>query len=171
MKARTLIALGTLILALGLWAGFGFLVWTLQSDRSEYASALTESAENSTRGEAAVRLRTTIRESEAERAALEDVFGVSILEAAETIEATGKQAGASSVSIGSATPLPNSAKGLTNVSFVVNAHGSFAAMMRAVSLFETLPVPSIVEQFEITKRENAWDLTARLRTTIDTPTQ
>jgi hypothetical protein len=170
---RALLAISILTLAIGAWGGFWFLTYTLYGDRTEYATALAESQENSTRGEAAVRLRTLIRESEAERAMLEDVFNITILEAVETIEATGRSAGARSVTIGSATPLPASPtqKGLTNVSIVVNAEGSFGALMRAVSLFEVMPVPSVVEHFEITKRDASWDLTARLRTTIATPIQ
>lgn len=166
MKLLTLSAFGALILAIAAWVAFGFLALSLDAERYRYADARIKAMDDSTRGEAAVRLRTTIRESEAERAALEGVFNVTILEAAETIEATGRRAGATSVTIGSATPLSNSSRGLTNVAFVVNARGSFTALMRAVALFEVLPIPSVVERFEISERESGWDLTAHLRTTI-----
>jgi len=61
---------------------------------------------------------------------------------------------------------------LRAVSFLVEAEGSFAALMRTAELFETLPLPSSVQNLELERalslNESAgktvalWRLTARI---------
>jgi hypothetical protein len=155
---------GTLIMALALWGVFGFLVYDLYSERSELVLAQASAREESLRGESATRLRATIQDTAAERAALERMVSIPVLAAVETIESAGKKAGATEVSIGSASPAGGAMpEGTMAVSVVVNARGSFAALMRTLRVFETLPIPSTIEQFELEYVNNAWRLSARLR--------
>lgn len=146
------------------WTGFGGLVWQLREQRAEYASALERSKEDALRGESAARLRSSVESSETERAAIESLVDISILRAVEVIEQAGRAAGASDVSIGEATP-SSAPEGLSAIVIVVNASGSFSTLMRAIALFETLPIPAALEQFELQKidQTNTWRLTARLR--------
>lgn len=154
----------TFLVALALWGAFGFLVYDLNGARAELALAQTEAREESLRGESAARLRATIQDTEAERAALESVVKVPILTAVEAIESAGKKAGATEVSIGNASPTgAGMPEGVMAVSVVVNARGSFAALIRTLRVFETLSLPSTVEQFELEHVDNAWRFTARLR--------
>lgn len=158
-----LIAWSMMFLALLLWAGFGALVLQLGNERAAYAAGLEQMKQDALRGESAARLRASVQGTEAERAALESLIQVTILQAVEVIEQAGEAAGAGSVEIGEANPT-TAPDGFSAVTVVVNATGSFAAMMRAVSLFEVLPIPAKLQQFEMMRDEqsNAWRLTARL---------
>lgn len=161
-----ILALGLLLLAIGAWCGFGYLVTLVHADRASYANAASSAAQESARGESTARLHSTIQGTEVERAALESIIRVSIVDAVETIEMALKQAGASDIQIGEATPLTTSPQGLFTVSVVVTAGGSFVALLRAAGILEVLPVPSQMEQFEISKTDKAWRLSARLKVTL-----
>lgn len=162
-----LAAWGALLVALALWGVFGFLVYDVYGERAELVLAQTTSREESLRGESAARLRATIQDTEGERAALESVVKVPILAAVETIESVGRKAGATEVSIGNASPVDaGMPEGVMAVSMVVNARGSFGALIRTLSVFETLPMPSTLEQFELEHVDNAWRLSARLRLVV-----
>jgi hypothetical protein len=152
------------VLALTLWALFGYLVWELYGERAEYVAASTAAQEAELRGQSASRLRASVHDTEVERAALESLLETGILRAVEILETTARQAGATDVSIGEATPMPvGNSTALTSVSIVVNMQGSFSALMRAVSLYETLTVPSTLEQFEMEEVGSAWRATMRVR--------
>ncbi len=159
----SLIAWGLLALALGAWCGCGALIFLLQSDRTAYADAAAKADDASLRQESAARLHARIQSTETERGALESLAGISILDAVKIIEAAGKDAGATSVSIGEATPLATSLQKLTTVAVTANVEGTFASVMRAESLLETLPIPASLEQFDIIKMEKTWHLTAHLK--------
>lgn len=166
MRSFRIIAPCTLLLALGLWGVYGYLVWTLPTERAAYVAALAIADENALRGESLSRLRSAVRDTETERVAIRGLLNLNILRAVEILETTGKQAGAKSVSIGEASPIPagkNDPKGLSAVAVVVNLEGPFVALMRAASLYETLAIPSSFEQFEIQKVESSWRMTARFK--------
>ena len=82
----------------------------------------------------------------------------------------GRAAGAGDVAIGDASPSAGPAD-LTAMDVVVNANGTFAALSRAVALFETLPIPASLEAFEMARveRTDTWQLTARLRILMTPP--
>ncbi len=163
---KSFFAWGMLGLALVAWGGFGFLVYDLYAERAAYARDSLAFEEESLRGESATRLRSVVRDTEAERNALTSVISVPLLDVAEMIEAAGNDAGATNVSIGEATPLPKPPKNLSIYTFVLNANGSFATLMRTVILLESLPVPTKIERFEISKSDKTWRLTARINATI-----
>lgn len=163
---RPILAWGMMMVMLAAWGGFGALFWSLEGDRAEYAEAAAQTEEESAHGETIARLHSTIQSTEAERTALESLVNVSILDAVKTIEAAVKQAGASDVKIGDASAQAATAQKLSNVSVVVTASGSFAAVMRAVSLLETVPLPAAIEQFDVSKSDDVWHLSARLRVTL-----
>lgn len=151
-------------IALMLWAVFGYLVWSLYGERAEYVDAAVQAQQAEVRSQSSARLRATVHDTEVERASLESLLDLTILRAVEILETTGRQAGATEVSIGEATPAPVGKDAtLTSVSIVVNMEGSFASLMRALSLYETLTVPSTMDQFQLEKIENTWRATARMR--------
>lgn len=165
MRITPLISYVALLLVVVLWGAFGYMTWTLSNERDLYAEAESRSHEEALRGESATRLRASVRDTEAERTALEGILNITILQAVESIETAGKQAGATEVTIGEATPLPVS-QGLMPISVVVTAKGSFSALLRAVSLFETLPLPTSIEQFSLGKTDKTWILTTRLKVIV-----
>jgi hypothetical protein len=163
---RSMFAWGLLLLAFAAWGGFAYLVIFLGDKRFEYADLAAVSAQDSERQESSTRLRALVQGTEVERAALESVAGVRIVDAAETIEGAVFAAGAREIAISEASVQPANPQGISNVSVGVNATGSFASVMRAVLLLESLPLPSNVEQFEIAQDKEEWRFVARLRLTL-----
>ncbi len=168
MRTIHLAAWGTLIITLALWGGFGFLVWNLYGERADYAQAESSLEEDALRGESAARLHAMVQDTESARASLESLPMIGILDAVEMIETTGKRAGAASISIGEATPAASSnvPKGLTAYSIVVNTAGSFSAIVRTMSLFETLTIPAVLERFEMEGTGKSWKSTAHLKVLV-----
>lgn len=166
MHMLRLAAWFSLLASVSLWGLFGFFVWSLYSERAEFVEASTAAQEAELRGQSAARIRASIQDTEVERAALNSLVDIRILRAVEIIETTGRQAGATEITIGEATPQPlsgNAPAGLTSVAVVVSLEGSFASIMRAISLYETLTVPSTLQQFEMEKLGDTWRATVRVR--------
>jgi len=157
-----LLAWPLLIVALLSWGGYWYATTMLSDARAAYASKLEESEQQKTREQSLTRVQSVIRDTEAERAAIERLISVSVVQAVDIVEAAGEAAGGKSVEIVSASPA-TAPKELSGLSIVVTMEGTFPALMRAVSLFESLPIPSVVETVDIEKSEGMWRLTARLK--------
>lgn len=166
MRMYSIIAWFVLLLSLASWGGYVYLLQTLSADRAAYATALEEKKQEELRQQSTTRIQAAVRDTEVERAALDALIKVPIVDAVDIIEAAGRAAGARSVSIGGATPAGSTAKELSPVSVIVNVEGTFPALMRALSLFERLPIPSVVEQFDVRSTENGWALSARVKLLI-----
>lgn len=121
----------------------------------------------------ALRLRTLAAETATERAEFERLLNVDVIGLATTIESAGAKAGVT-VRISDALPErianPDNVQGadLQSVGFIIEANGSFTALMRVVAAFERLALPSSIEQVELERltgtSEGTWRLSARLRT-------
>lgn len=122
-----------------------------------------------------LRIHALARDTNTERAKLDDLARVDLTEMLESIEQVGRDAGIS-VEIGQAVYTPNSKFGsnVRSVLFVVEGKGSFSKVIHAVALFESLPVPSFVEEMEFemipegvsgSKKSSAgvWNLVMRIR--------
>ena len=163
----TLIAITSLVLAILLWGVFGYLVFALPRERAEYEDALVVSAQEAVRAESSARVKAIIQDTEVERAALFSLLQVPLIDAIKIVEDAARAGGARSVSIGEATPVSvkttsPAAPPTTRVAVVVQSQGSFAALMRTVSLFESLTIPATLDGFDLEKAEEGWRLTARL---------
>lgn len=162
-RIQTLLAWATLLLAVGAWVGCAYLYISLSKLRFEYADRSILAEQEADRQESSARLRALVQGTEVERAALESIVGVRIVDAAETVEVALRDAGAQEVEISEANASVPNAQGISSVSMGVSATGSFASVMRAVLLLESLPLPSTIEQFEIVKNEERWRMVARLK--------
>lgn len=154
-----------LLVSILLWGIFGYLVWQLYVERDQYISAASAAEEADLRGQSASRLHATVRDTEVERAAINSLLDMGVLRIVEILETTARQAGATEVSVGAATPqsVTGAPAGLTSVSVVINMQGSFSALVRAMGLYETLTIPSMLEQFSIENIDGKWRATARVR--------
>lgn len=158
------------LVAILAWTGFGAFVSRIGSDRAEYANALSTAESDSLRGDSAARVRSLIDSSTEERAALERIVALSVLQAVEVVEQAVRAAGARDVVIEDASTQSADA-GLSAVSIVVNANGSFATIAKAAALLETLPIPASLEGLEMESVDDgkSWRLTARLRILMAQP--
>lgn len=165
MGPRAIRILAPVMLAVAIlaWAGYGGLVWALSAERVAYAQAVESREQNLAREQSETRLQAAVRDTEAERASLESLVRVPIVATVEMIEETGRAAGMREVTVVEATPQTTAAKDLSAVSVVVQSQGTFAAAMRAYALYEAVPLPATIEQVELEKTEEGWNLRVRLR--------
>lgn len=160
---------------IGAWTG----VWFLNSAIADAAAARENERvtadQRLTRDAALARAQALIDDTAEERARLSQLVSVDVVAAANTIESIGSASGAT-VKVVSANPetLPStnaSVAPLHAIGLVVSADGSFAAVMHAAALLETLPFPAVIEQLDLTlipddgtaKKQPHWRLSERVR--------
>ena len=164
-----------LLAAIVLWAAVGYFAWMIYTQEFFREVQMADQEQESRRSAAAVRLHAFVRETNEERIRLDDAARVEIVEMLESIEGVGRDANVP-IKIGQAvsTPSPDPRSNVRSFGFIVEAEGSFAKVVRAAALFESLPKPSFVDelQFEMlplsasgSKKSagNVWHLVVRIR--------
>lgn len=170
----TLVAWGSLLIALILWGAFGILIWQLGEVRAKVAARESDMMARDEKDRTSAQLQTLMRDTREERAALAQLSTTDALAAAATIEAAGKRAGAT-VSITSA--VSEEAKGgessdLRAVTFVANTVGEFPRLMQVAELLEALPFPSYIDSYELSSldpekgQKDPWRMNVRIRAII-----
>lgn len=163
-----------LALALAALAGAGYFGWQISKDKLARAEALQSAQESATRREAAARVHALAVDTQAQRERLKGFLDVDVLSAVEVIEAAARAAKVK-MEVGSAQSenAPSGSDSVKAVGFHVSAEGSFAALMRALQLFETLPLPSSVVRFELERASGStgapWRMNAYIRVLTTAP--
>ena len=170
----TYISWVTLMLAIIAWSFIGFFSWSLSVAQAARVSGDTVAGQDAARRETELRLRVLARETEVLRAELEEDTRATPLSIVESIESVGKESGVS-LEIGqvlASAPVPSaspSAPSVRTISVVVEATGSFTALMHTASLLSSIPLPSTINQlhFELpptsaSNPSSLWHLTARV---------
>ena len=160
MMRISFIAWSTLILALIAWGGVGFFAWTISGEEGGRVSRLTASQHSMSDAANAARAHALAQDTAEARGALTGLLNVDVVSVADTVESAGRGIG---VQTKVASVLPEAAPPSSGgppvhaVGFVVTADGKFSSLMRAVQLFETLPIPSQVERLDISQTPNSGD--------------
>ncbi|MDP2665417.1 MAG: hypothetical protein Q8P23_02065, partial [bacterium] len=116
----------------------------------------------------ALRLRTLARDTKDLRDELQRILAVDVLSAVDTIEGVGAITGAD-IRIGAAVPEVETSEGdsadVEVVGFLVEGEGSLNELLRTISLFETLPLASVVQSVEIERvgSGQTWRIVARIQ--------
>lgn len=176
----SVIAIVLLALALSGWAGVWYL-WSAIGDAATTHAATQDSADSTSAKSAAnARVRALALDTATARQALMRSAHADIVSSAKVIESVGAAAHVSLKVSGAfaeqASPPPSAAAyPLHAIGFSVEATGSFAAVMKAAELLDTLPLSTTVEQFDIAqipqdpsaKGGTQWRLTERIRLLTD----
>lgn len=115
-------------------------------------------------------LHSAVEESTDVRAQLEEAANVDVVSLATAIEQAGRVTGAA-VRVTDVAPVPDAdaarAKqtGVHTVGYTVEATGTFTQLASTIALLETLPAPSSIDQFTLTRVPDSkgWRLSVRLR--------
>jgi hypothetical protein len=147
---------------------------------TQYQVRASAARNSSAREAAQARVRALTTETAVKRTALKEFVQADPIAAAKAIEAVGVTARiALKVSGASPEIIPISAAAaahpLKAVGFVIEATGTFAGIMKALHLLETLPLPITLVQFDIAqvptdasqKGIPQWRLNARMRLFTD----
>ena len=130
---------------------------------------LSSAAVKNAQQENAVEITALAADTASQRTALDGEVGADVVGIANLIQSASKSAGVTTV-IGSASTngAPDQAASTTDLVFVVQSTGTFAQVWRAAQLFETLPLPSSVEELDFTQspadagKTSVWQLTAHI---------
>lgn len=164
------------------WTGvFMYDSW-ISAQQNTRLSHTADVQSASERDIAAFRLHALARDTENQRVQLENLTRSDVVSVANMIDGIGKIAGVQ-LKIGGANPesLPkkkgsNDTLALNAVGFVVEADGTFASVMHAAALLESLPVLSSIQNLEFERpllssdsksaKPSTWHLTARIRVLV-----
>jgi hypothetical protein len=177
---KTTAALATILVGMCAWYGVVYLHTYVVETATQY-QVRASAARNSTAREAAqARIRALTTETAAKRASLSAFVQADPIAAAKAIESVGAAARISLKVSGASPevfPIPAAASAhpLKAVGFVIEATGTFAGVMKALHLLETLPLPITMVQFDIAqvptdasqKGAPQWRLNARMRLLTD----
>lgn len=151
MRQRNIVLLWvTLCLAITAWAGailFAWLLLAMVQDRSILAG---NSERTISKQATAAKMRALARDTIVERRLLDKKANVDVLSAVDAIESVGKISGAEvRVSDAQKEPTITGNPSVNIVAFSVEAQGTFSAVMRALAMLETLPLPVSIRQFDL----------------------
>lgn len=151
MLYRTTTALLVLAFALSSWGAVGYFAWTITADENKREADAGEAQLTAVRYAQAIRTRALVADAAPDAAKLKDILNVDVVSASYLIEEAGRAAGVKT-RLSDAQPegeVGTDILPLRAVGFVVTADGKFPDLLRAVRLFETLPIPSSVTRLDI----------------------
>lgn len=177
---KTIIALILIVLGCGAWYGVWIVREGIVAEAAAQQARLAAQKSTSARDANQARTRALITETAEKRAQLAEYVHVDLIRAAETIEKVGPAAGVTLKVSGAfpetlPAPVGASAHPLRVIGFTIEAQGSFAGIVRAAELLETLPLPASIMQFDMAqvpqepsgKGTPQWRLNARIRVLTD----
>lgn len=162
-------------LALFAWVAVGYFAWAISTDEADRTALVKITQVTESKGAVAVRLHAIVQDTAAQRAQLDSALRVDVVSVVDMIEAAGKAAGVN-IAVSNAqpesAPSPKATRGsqVMATGFAIEAEGKFPALMHAVQLFETLPVPSKLERLDIehmastsSRASHTWHMSAYIR--------
>lgn len=156
------LAISAAIVAVSLCILFVWMILGLSSQRSIRAEELATAAAKRTDD---LRLVSLARDTEDERTSLQALISSDVVAIVEALEKAGTDAGVS-MKIDQTASSPTESTDLRTVVLVVDAEGTFPALMHAAHLLSTLPAPSAVDRLSFDRIPNdtrgLWKLDARV---------
>jgi hypothetical protein len=158
------LSLAALVLALLLWLAVGGFVWLISSKEIERSAAAAVRMEASVRHEQILKLHALVRETKEERGALEAFAGADTDRILDEIDVIGDAAKVT-IEIGQSLASPRTDGPLRSGSFVLTASGTFQEVIHAAALFESFPLPSVIDQLQLERSDakEPWLLVIRMR--------
>lgn len=150
------------------WGGVFFLSQYIMQQHDALASILIQAQDASARSATDLKMHAFARDTKASREALDSATRVDLLAAAHLLEQAGSDAHVP-VHIGTVTSDPARGRKMIPVVLSLEASGTFAELMRLMSLLGTLPVASTLETASLARSASTdphdapWILSTRIR--------
>lgn len=148
----TFISWIALLIAIVAWVGVGFFAVTIQAAAASDSLHMKELSSSSIQTSRISSLQKLVSETADDRATLNTIALVNPASLADTITNAGSSAGVA-IDISDANsangPSINGAPAAHAFSFIASATGSFASVMYAMTLLQSLPVPSSIQQIQL----------------------
>jgi hypothetical protein len=156
------------------WTGVVFFVQSIASSEAARVVDTQNAQQSSTQQSTLVRMHAMAQDTAQDRARLDQLLTVDVGAAATMLQNVGKTTDVTVKLSGALPELPPpgtpSGPQIQAVGFAVQADGTFAALMRTEQLFETLPLASSIERFDIQRAPgtggpgtDVWHMSAYIR--------
>ena len=144
------------------WSGVAYFArLIMEMQREDVASIAGMTVENDKRVADAY-LHSTLQNTKEQREALDALIETDIVSIVNMLDRVGREVG-TTVKINSTQPESSTSGSIRALVFTIYTEGTFTQIERATELFETLPIPSTVRQFEMTHDPDGWSLNAQVR--------
>jgi len=163
LKAVILLAVFIIV-----WGVVGWLVVGINSKLGSLSEKTEERNTLNSRSSHALVLQALARDTASARSVLESAYDVDVVSAIRVVESTGRDAGVA-ISVESILseefPLAKGqSRPIPAMVLIVRGAGTFERVFRTLSLFENIPLVSILDSVQLDKREDGnWNITARIR--------
>jgi hypothetical protein len=178
MKSRSLIALTVLVIALVAFVGLFYVSGALLSAADNRAQEIETRARALDRAAQTQRVHAAVAETADERAAIDGIVNIDIVSTAQLLEDTGGRAGANmkvtNAAPGTGTTALAGGDTLRPMLFTLAGDGSLSALLKAVQLYERMPLAARVTQLQFTRTPESgaakpWHLDLNLQVLATTP--
>ena len=175
LRRHALIGYLALVVALMAWASVNLGAWRLITIAGEHAADEARVRQSAADATYAARLNALANDTRADRDTLNVLTKVDIVSIVDMLDSTGKSAGVdvqvSDVTPDTAHPPSKTEPLIQSVSFTLQAHGKFSALMRLLALLESLPLPSVMQGLDMSRDPSAqagapsmqWHMHARIQ--------
>lgn len=174
-RVNELFAWSSFALALFAWGGVALFAWMVSASLDESMSRSLQREQEFAAQSSMLRMHALARDTREAREQLAALVELDVVRMIAAIEAVGPDSG-TRVEIGQAlSSAANEEAPLSTIGLIVQAEGTYAAVVRAAAMLYSLPIPAAVDslQFELLPggKGDAWRLAVRLRlfTSVDLP--
>lgn len=163
----TQIAVLSVFLAIIAWGGVGYLVWNTMKGIADKSDLSNVSKSSFAQRTIDAHIHALAVSTATDRTQLNELFNTDIVSIVNIIETAGSSVGAPTQITDASQAKSANGSPVRATVFSTQSTGSFASLMRAAKLLETLPIPSSVEQIDLIRTgEGAtpqWHMNARIR--------
>jgi hypothetical protein len=163
------------LVAIALWSATGYFVWFTMQEITDHATKIAQVNSMTAEQADTAHMHAIAVSTAPDRAKLAATFQSDLISVVNLIESTGASAHTKTVVTGAAAegdPTPIDPQHPVHATaFTVQSDGTFTSVMRAALYFQTLPLPSSIEQMDIarsaqtsqTDTSGQWHMNLRLR--------
>ena len=159
------------LLAIVAWAGVVLFAFSIQTQESDHTTHVQAAQAQTSQDSKLSYVHALVTESAGDRSELDSLVNVDPATLADLVNTAGKSSGAAiQISDASSDNAPSTgAAGTQAFGFIAGSAGSFATVMYAAQLLETLPVPSSIQEIQLVHVTNpstpgaTWQMNAQVR--------
>jgi hypothetical protein len=146
---------------------FDMHISQMQHDYLENQASISK---RSAQESSAAHLHALLAQTQAQRSMLDSLVNTDVVSIVDTFDKVGKATGVTVqiVSTASESTPPKTQKPIAStLAFTIETSGSFAQVIRSIELLSTLPIPSQVEQYDLSYGGGVWTANVRVRIYTD----
>lgn len=163
----TQLAVLSVFLAVLAWGAVGYLVWDTMQNIAAKSDMSNVSKSSFAQRSLDAHIHALAISTATDRSQLNELFNADIVSIVNIIETAGSSVQAPTQITDASQAKSANASPVHTIVFTTQSIGSFSSLMRASELFETLPIPSSIEQVDLVRSGEGkipqWHMNTRIR--------